>query len=181
MTAVDLITDDTAVAPAADTPCAACPWRTANHGRRSMKVSGVEVGGWYTKANRRRLWSGLRRGEMMTCHPTDPRNPVLPGKRPAPENTTTRECAGAHLLLQREMDIAQRLVHVDPAGNAVAAYRRLRPRGLTRDGLRAYMHRLVFGDVPLMGGCHKPPSINLNQPCDADPVALPWPVTLEGE
>lgn len=50
-------------------PCAQCPWRTSNQGKRHPD-------GWYTKANLRRLWAGLRRGERMTCHPTDPANPV---------------------------------------------------------------------------------------------------------
>lgn len=179
MSAPELVADDRPVAPAADTPCPGCPWRTSNHGRRSMKVAGVQVGGWYTKANLRRLWAGLRRGVMMTCHPTDPRNPVLPGKAPTPEHVTTRECAGAHLLLQREMEIAQRLVRIDPDRNNVAEYRRVRPAGLTRDGLAAYMHRLVFGGTPLGG--RKPPTPNLNQACSTGNDRLPWPITLEGE
>jgi hypothetical protein len=161
-------------APALDSPCGACPWRQPNHGRR-------HAGSWYTKANLRRLWGGLRRGEMMSCHPTDPSNPVPPGMKPAPANVQTRECAGAHLLLQREVDIAQRLVHVVSDGKAWSTYRKLRPRGLTRDGLLAYLHRATFGGVPLVGGCHPVPKPNLNDSCSADPVALPWPITLEGE
>ena len=54
---------------AAKSPCQACPWRVENHGKRHPD-------GWYTKANLRRLWSGIRRGEEMSCHPTDPSNPV---------------------------------------------------------------------------------------------------------
>lgn len=181
MTGPTLVADDARVAPALDSPCGPCPWRTANHGRRSAKVTGVEVGGWYTKANLRRLWAGLRRGEMMVCHPTDPRHPTLPGKRPTPANTTPRECAGAHLLLQRELDIAQRLMKAHPGENAVRLYRRLRPGGLTRDGLAAYMHRVVFGGVPLVGGCQKTPRPNLHEPCSVGTAALPWPIRLEGE
>jgi hypothetical protein len=38
--------------------------------------------GWYTKANLQRLWAGMRRGEDMTCHPTDPDKPGPSGGTP---------------------------------------------------------------------------------------------------
>ena len=160
-------------APAASTPCAQCPWRTSNHGRR-------HPGSWYTKANIRRLWTGMRRGEMMSCHPTDPRNPVPDGMRPAPSNVVTRECAGAHVLIQREMSLIEGLAREAPEGTGWAIYRRLRPRGLTRDGLLSYMERITFGGVPLVGPPHKPTAMDLDHPCSThDATALPWPTTAK--
>lgn len=77
--------------------CDQCPWRKSNQGKRTS-------GGWYTKANLRRLWSGIRSGDSpgMTCHPTDPDNPPNDDGRQASEGATTHECYGALLLVARE-------------------------------------------------------------------------------
>lgn len=60
------LTSESPVAAASDSPCLACPWGTANRSRPTP-------GGWYSRRNLDRLWSGLRRGARMSCHPTDPR------------------------------------------------------------------------------------------------------------
>lgn len=107
----------TEIDPPAESPCAACPWLTANHRRPHPQ-------GYYTDANRRRLWNGLRTGRApgMTCHPTDPENqPVKAAQR-------TRECAGAVILALRELAACE-------AGKDLADYRRGRPLAMTRDGL----------------------------------------------
>lgn len=119
-------------------PCAACPWRTENHGRRHPD-------GWYTAANRKRLWAKLRRGDGMTCHPTDPLNPIPEGARAVPENATTHECAGALILQQRELMYLQD----EPD---LQTYRRNRPLGLTRAGIAEMISRALFGGLPIVGG-----------------------------
>lgn len=135
-------------------PCRGCPWRTSNHGKRHPD-------GWYTAANRRRLWAGMRRGEDMSCHPTDSDNPVSDraqdaGYRAAPDGAEVKECIGAHILRQREVMIFQ-----DDYGCDIRAYRRARPKGLTREGLAAVVMRAAFGGAPLIGG--RPlPKPNLN-------------------
>jgi hypothetical protein len=111
----------TAIKPAAARPCAACPWRTANQGKRHPM-------GWYTKANLQRLWAGMRRGEDMTCHPTDPDNPVPPGSTPVRPGAVTIECAGSLILKQREVMRFQDLAHAHPDED---------PFRLYRDGTRA--------------------------------------------
>ncbi len=126
-------------------PCVTCPWRLDNHGRKHPD-------GWFTKANRNRLWYRLRGGEMMSCHPTDPTNPVSEkaqeaGYRPAPEGSKVLECRGAVILQQREMALL-----IERYGADIRAYRRDRPRGLTRDGVQVMIARIAFGGVPLMGG-----------------------------
>ena len=79
-------------------PCAQCPWLTANHGKRNGE-------GWYSKANRRRLWTGIRRGDApgMSCHPTDTRM-EFPEHIPGPsEGTEMKACAGWLILAQIEL------------------------------------------------------------------------------
>lgn len=139
-------------------PCAQCPWRTENHGKR-------HPGGWYTKANRQRLWARLRRGDSMTCHPTDPTNPVPEGMAPAPEHATTHECAGALILQQRE------LMYLQSAPD-LKSYRRSRPSGLTVEGIQELISRALFGGVPMIGG-RKMAEPDLNEPVSHDALG-PW-------
>jgi hypothetical protein len=110
-------TERTEVEGPSDHACAACPWRTDNHRKPHPE-------GWYSDANRRRLWSGLRTGEApgMTCHPTDPLN------QPVGDSTVTRECAGAWLIIARECDALNK-------AQSIAAYRKGRKLAMTREGL----------------------------------------------
>lgn len=136
--------------------CQACPWRLENQGK-------PHPDGWYRPANLRRLWQGMRRGADMSCHPTDPTNPVsvdaqAVGYRPAPGHSKVRECVGAHVVKQREF----MRWHDDYGGN-ISAYRKAHPNGLMRTGLLALAERYVFGGVPMIGG--RPlPKPNLNDP-----------------
>jgi hypothetical protein len=123
--------------PHAAEPCRDCPWRTENRGRRSK-------GGWYSLSNLRRLWSGMRRGERMSCHPTDPRmaeiaDQAYEGFKPAPPDAKGKECVGAMVLVRRELGIC-----VGTYGSDIGSYRRARPRGLTKHGLAAALEREVF-------------------------------------
>jgi hypothetical protein len=124
--------------------CDACPWRLSNAGKASPLVTRDEGGtyryGWYTTANLRRLWRGLRSGSgiSMTCHPTDAQS----GAVDVHPSVQTHECAGATILIQREL---QRL---SDCGD-YRRYRRAHPRGLTRDAVRGWLERLLFGPVGL--------------------------------
>ena len=141
-------------------PCAVCPWRIANQGT-------PHPDGWYTKANLRRLWSKLRRGDMMTCHATDHLNPVPEGYKSVPEATPTRECSGAIIVQQREFMRMQG--HFDAGGN-LASYRRENPLGLTRDGALTIMGDALVvypGETPRV----RP---NLNQPGIGVPDLPAW-------
>jgi hypothetical protein len=153
--------------PASLKPCSRCPWRTENQGKR-------HPGGWYTAKNLRRLWGGLRRGEGMTCHPTDPNNPVEPeweakGVKPAPENARTTECAGAIVLQQRELMRFQKIV---AEGGTLADYRRRFPLGLTKEGMARLVSRHLFGGTPLGGPAWSRP--NLNQEGIGAPFIPDW-------
>jgi hypothetical protein len=126
-------------------PCRDCPWLLANQRRRA------HPDGWFTARNRDWLWTRLRRGDPMSCHRTDPGNPVSQraaerGYRPVPAGTQVLECRGAVVLQQREMHLLMNRYGMD-----VTAYRRARPRGLTREGITAMVLRLAFGGVPILG------------------------------
>lgn len=113
----------------------------------------------------------MRRGEKMTCHPTDPRMSDVVDEgysdfRPAPEGAETRECAGALIVAQREMMVLQQEFASD-----VRLYRRGRPKGLTREGILSVVSRAMFGGTILGGLPMAKP--NLNEP-DVGHPALPW-------
>lgn len=149
------------VEPANPHPCSACPWRLENHGK-------PHPGGWFTKANRNRLWAQLRKGERMTCHPTDPTNPLPPGFDPLPEGVVTHECTGALILQQRELMRFQGIASVTPKG-AIAAYRRSVAKAMTRDGLAEIVARAA-GLNPFAA---RMPLPNLHQEVGHD--GLTWP------
>lgn len=138
--------------PALPTPCNACPWRLSNQGQR-------HPGGWYTKANLRRLWVGMRRGERMTCHPTDTANPLPPGFDPVPEHVEVHECGGSLILKQREFMRAQAVLI---RTKSFTGYRQANSRGITR----AAMMKMIASELPAPIGtatddCPAPRHMNL--------------------
>ena len=115
-------------------PCAACPWRASNHGKRHEHH-------FYTKRNLRRLWNQIRRGgRPQSCHPTDPGHPDHGAKADA----EPVECQGSAILVMRE------LARLKELGEDVGAYlaEARSTKGLTRDGLLYFVVRLQFGHVP---------------------------------
>lgn len=154
--------------------CSDCPWQIANHGRRSKH-------GFFTVANRRRLWNGLRTGEApgMTCHGTDPRKKNPDEHEDYGENAgseATHECAGAIAVVQRELLIFQNIGEALPegskAGRAFTIYRKLRPGGITRSGFAEWIFsRVLMGDTPLGRAMRQPTEEFLDQPVSS---GLPW-------
>lgn len=130
--------------PATPTSCVHCPWRISNHGKRHPD-------GWYTRANLARRGAGVRRGAVMSCHPTDPNNPVsakaqAAGYHPAPPASRTRECTGGLILQQREVATLQE------DHESIRAYRAARPYAMTAEGLAAVVARTMFvlpGETPM--------------------------------
>lgn len=131
---------------AVEKPCSACPWRKSNS-RKKVKTKDMPYG-WYSQKNLDRLWSGLRTGEApgMTCHPTDGSNPLPEGMEPPKETIEKRECAGALLLVQRELKLIEEL------GPKEYLKRSKARRGLTKDGITWWaMGRCAFAGTPLGG------------------------------
>lgn len=144
------------VAPACEKPCSSCPWLTSNHGK-------PHPDGWYTLANRKRLWAKMRRGERMSCHMTDPRNPVPEGVKPVPEHAVTRECTGGLILQQREV---MRLQAPSGPFKQWDVYHRDHPRGLTKMGAFAMVDRAMFA-----GSFYRPMTKpDLNEPVSHLPL-----------
>jgi hypothetical protein len=137
-------------------PCAACPWRRSNLGKPSPLVENQKYR-WYTAANLKRLWAQLRKGDPMTCHPTDPMMRQATGNY-VKDHTVTYECTGAVILQQREF---QYLSDIIERGGSIKDYRRQHPRGLTADGAECLLARLIWGGTPLARRMGRP---NLNEP-----------------
>lgn len=148
-----------ATAPANPRPCSECPWRTENHGQ-------PHPDGWFTKRNRDRLWAKLRRGESMSCHKTDPSNPVPTGVDPVKAGTTVHECTGALILQQRET------MNYQACQGHLPTYKATHPKGMTRIGLVTMVERTIFGGVPLLGAGVAMARPNLNEPVSHD--GLNW-------
>jgi hypothetical protein len=151
------------LAPACETPCSSCPWRTENQGK-------PHPDGWFTTKNRERLWAKMRRGESMSCHPTDPANPLPPGA-PAVTAPVTVECAGSLILVQREAVKLQAF----PGPYAFRLYRKAHPKGLTKDGVANLISRTTLAGVPLVGA-PRMPLLDLMAPVSHEPVGdwLAW-------
>lgn len=149
------MSERTKLVEASNKACAHCPWRLSNQGNRTPD-------GWYSGANLRRLWAKLRRGEGMTCHLTDPANPVSERQAKAigytvKPNVATHECAGYLTLVQREVMVFTEYCKQEeagelPKGTALATYLRERSMGLTREGLGETVSRGLFGTAPILGG-----------------------------
>lgn len=144
--------------PACPRPCKECPWLTENHGK-------PHADGWYTKKNRSRLWNGgLKHGDSMSCHKTDPNNPVPEGTQPVPEGTPVHECTGALVLQQKEIMLFQRCCDEARAVGDVDGFKRYRAAGgtMTRQGILIVVERFLFGGSALGGLKMSRP--NLNEP-----------------
>lgn len=78
--------------------CETCPWLVKNHRKKHPAK-------WYTVANLRRLWNGLRTGKApgMVCHSTDHESKYYGGKGEIKEGRKS-ECAGALLLILQNMN-----------------------------------------------------------------------------
>lgn len=135
-------------------PCSSCPWRFAN------QDSKPDPHGFYTSANRRRLWAGLRQGVQMTCHPTDPRMAGFAGYESLADRNVTHECAGALTLQQRELMKFQDISAADPKGPTLKTYKKQHPKGMTRDGLVSLVERSVFGGTSIGGVAMASPDLN---------------------
>lgn len=146
--------------------CPPCPWRLSNADREHPDD-------WYAPDNLARLWDGVRDGEPMSCHPTDPNNPVSDdaqeiGYRPAPAGARPLECIGSVIAVHRELTILQ-----DDYAGDWHAYRRARPRGLTKVGTAEIAWRLIAGATPLARAMPKP---DLNEPdAGLEAFGLDWP------
>lgn len=99
----------------------------------------------------------------MSCHRTDVNNEVPEGQPAVPEGTATLECAGALLLVQREIR------RLDAAGQR---YFKLKRRGFTRQGAMYWVWSRGVAAGTMMGA----PGMRAIEECED--IAFPWPDLL---
>lgn len=142
-------------------PCAQCPWRRANQGKR-------HAFSFYTKANLRRLWNQVRGGgAAQSCHLTDPTHPdhIAAGCKPISE---ARECPGSVIVVLREVGKMANAEKVIEDGG-IARYLRERKKGLTKRGILYWVvQRIQMAGVPFLGGV-KLPEVDV----DDEEIGLP--------
>lgn len=156
-------------APANPKACASCPWRIKNQGT-------PHPDGWYRASNLARLWAKLKRGDSMSCHKTDPNNPVPEGTKPVPEGTTIHECTGALTLQQRELMNFQDIAKTE-GKKALKIYKQQHPNGMSREGMLVLVERAMFGGTQI-GGLEMS-SPNLNDMEVGYPAKLKWDPKVE--
>lgn len=131
--------------PTLKKPCAQCPWRLANQGKKHES-------GFYTKKNLTRLWNQVRGGgNHQSCHLTDPSHPdhIEAGAR---EGSKAQECPGSVILVRRELRL---MAGPDGAIEDPRPYLAKRKKGLTKKGImywamaRLAMGHTLLGDGPL--------------------------------
>lgn len=128
------------VVPACPNACSFCPWRLSN------QRSKPDPHKFYTLGNLARLWKGLRNGARMSCHPTDPRMAEFEGYEALAVRESTNECTGALIIVQREWMVFQNLALENPKSKkTLQTYKKLRPNGMTREGLILIAERAMFG------------------------------------
>ena len=131
--------------------CKQCPWRTENQGKPSP-------GGFYTKANLKRLWRQIcDGGHPQSCHLTDPSHPdhLIAGCNP---NSKAQECPGSVILVRRELDFMQSLGNDGVIDDGtVKAYLKQRKSGLKKSGIFYWLiQRVAWAGKPLIGGVTLP-------------------------
>ena len=116
--------------------CASCPWLKSNHGKPHPAK-------WYSLANLRRLWNGLRTAKApgMVCHSTDPESADYGSTVKVKETSEKKECVGAVILIIKHCNEMQAV--------GLPAYRKKYGRiGMTLQGFRYWVERYLFGRVP---------------------------------
>lgn len=82
----------------------------------------------------------------MSCHPTDPRMAEFEGYEALAVRESTNECTGALIIVQREWMVFQNLALENPKSKkTLQTYKKLRPNGMTREGLILIAERAMFG------------------------------------
>lgn len=161
-------------------PCATCPFVRANFGRpnpsgydpRTAECKhGRDFYDWYSPENLRRLWtSGIRNGEVMICHATDPGAAEYGGKAAAPGNE--RPCIGSLAIVLLHMKYIERLVEEGKTKNWKNVYQEAAGAyPLTQEGMFAWAMMISAGRTDLFGGMKIPASLSAEA---VEACGVPW-------
>jgi hypothetical protein len=169
-------------------PCATCPFLKSNFGkpspegfdpRRATAQHGRRFYDWYSLENLRRLWNGgIRKGEVMICHATDPGAEVYGGKSAAPGNE--RPCLGSIAVVIRHLKFIEGLIKEGRQPNEWPKLYRAAagPYPLTKAGMFAWAMMVNTGRTDLLGGMPIPESL----PAAAvEACGVPWLDRIAGE
>lgn len=146
-----------APAPKADAParpCATCPWLRPNFGKpHKMK--------WYTPANARRLWNGIRTGKTlgMMCHATDPASVEYGGDKTI-DPGHERLCVGGLMLVMRSLKALE-------AADGIKAYRQGIGLRMTRPAMAEWVWAIATKNTPM--GPALPASV-----ANLASIGVPW-------
>jgi hypothetical protein len=105
-------------------PCESCPWHVKNFNKPTPNPETAELT-WYSTGNLKRLWEGLRHGERMICHDSDPKSKTY-GNSKDINAGHERDCVGGLILVMRSI---RRLEQVP-----FKEYRKGKGKRMTRDG-----------------------------------------------
>jgi hypothetical protein len=164
--------------PVLPNACAQCPWRLSNQGTPHPH-------GFYTKANIKRLWDGLRTGAApgMSCHPTDSRMADYEGYEQTAEREQMYRCTGSAVMVAREVARFQAFTReVEREQEAGAklrrdeALRRYRAEagryGMSRDGLSALVWQWMTHSFEF------PPVEAINDPDLGSHLTVAWDAAI---
>ena len=145
-------TDGEPIESCGSTACGTCPWLRSNHGKKHSA-------GWYTKTNLRRLWGGMRQGENMICHATDP-NSITYGGDKLVQPGHERPCVGALVLVKHSFNRLEELKSLKDYKTGVG-------QRMSKGGMVRWAERIMFAGTA-MGG---PELLMPNMQQD---VGVPW-------
>lgn len=171
-------------------PCSTCPFRRKNFGKPNPegfdpKRAEAERGGrffdWYSEANLRRLWTkGLRHGEAMICHATDPGAAAYGGKPAAPG--CERLCVGALAVVFLHAKFVENFLNENPTSKPAETLRAYRAAAgrfpMSREGLVSWTLQINTGRAGgrIIGvGLPLPASLSS---AAVKAVGVPWPDSI---
>ena len=98
-----------------ENPCATCPFLTKNHGRENpngfteKKKNDKSLIDWYDSRNLTRLWrDGIRKGEAMLCHSSDPEAAKYGGTNA--KKGHEKLCTGSVILVYKHLKFLERTI-----------------------------------------------------------------------
>lgn len=139
--------------------CKTCPFLAINAGKPNPNGWQPEDDqhDWYSDKNLKRLWEGIRRGEVMICHSSDPNADSYGGNASKPGSE--RPCTGAVLLTMLHMNRYGELLDKSKS-TAYREYQKLTGKPITKRGMEAHLMMNMLGRTGLFGGAPIPQSIS---------------------
>lgn len=101
-----------------------------------MRKSGDLILDWFSTRNLKRLWHGIRKGEAMLCHASDPNASEYGGKNTTPGHE--RACVGCLALAERHLRVLENVTIKEYNGRISSGIR------FTKHGFARWVDRIMF-------------------------------------